>query len=103
MYALMCYKPWKFNPLELWSDRAPEATSPEDILETKPHVFDEAWKEFVETDTRGREYAERVRSFLDERSCTHSRTSLGASVDGNWSDDPMWAGLFGAAQARRES
>ena len=40
---------------------------------------------------------ERLRSYLDERSCARSRSTLDASVDGTWTDDPMLAGLFGAA------
>ncbi len=62
-------------------------------MEQTPQVFITAWNQFVKDDPRGRDHAERVRSYLDERSCARTHTRLGAVLDNSWVDDPMRAGL----------
>ena len=66
-----------------------------EVLRDCPQSFVDAWKDFCESD-EGRDIAQRIESYLTEKSCFGGGSKFGAFVTGELSGDPLYAGLLGA-------
>lgn len=91
-YALIRYKPWVNDPTDLFKKYAPGKTL-EEISQETPHIFVDAWNDFVSTDARGQEVTLRIRSYLDENSCEKSG-KLRDFVENAMCEDPLLAGMM---------
>lgn len=91
-YALITYKTWTDDPLSLFKDYT-DQTSLDEITRIEPHVFIDAWNDFVRTDECGQDVALRIRSYLDENSCEKSGR-LSDFVENEMCEDPLLVGLM---------
>ena len=92
---LQAKKVWFDDDMTLLKGYALGKKNAYEVKRDNPQAFVDAWNDFCET-AEGADIAERINSYLTERSCFGGNTQFGAVVSGEWDGDPLFAGLLSA-------